>query len=166
MIRILCLLLAAVFTVQIGIAHPKDKARTLYKEGLELKKSGRLNEALKFFHAAIIENKNFTLAYVELGQIYALMENYRQSTYYYRQILTLDSTEEVSPGDLQVLHELGHVYYFEGNYKAAVALWNRMLVLQPQNYFAMFMLGKSYIAAGEIQKGEALCDRAVLINNE
>ncbi|WP_217607317.1 tetratricopeptide repeat protein [Chitinophaga sp. GbtcB8] len=162
MMRILCLLVIAVFTVQLAIAHPKDKARALYKEGLVLKRSGKLDAALKFFHAAIIQDKNYTPAYLELGQIYALMENYRQSTYYYQQISKLDSTSNVtSPEDLQVLHDLGHVYYYEGNYKAAVVLWNRMLALQPQNYFAMFMLGKSYIGSGELQKGEELCDKAV-----
>ena len=158
---ILCLLFVTALTMQLAIAHPKDKARTFYKEGLVLKRSGKLDAALKYFHAAIQEDKTFRPAYVELGQIYALMENYRLSEYYYKQILNTDSLQrDVDPEDLQVIHNLGHVYYYEGNYKAAASMWSKLLTMQPQNYFAMFMLGKSYIASGEQAKGEELCDRA------
>lgn len=166
MIRILCLLFLAVILVQpiLAYAHPRDKAKALYKEGLALKRSGKLTAALKRFHAAIQHDNAFTAAYLELGQVYALMENYRQSIYYYQQLLKTGGTENTSPEDLQVIHELGHVYYYEGNYKAAVALWTKLLSLQPQNYFAMFMLGKSYIGSGEQTKGEELCDKAVDIS--
>ncbi len=158
--RILCLLFVAAITMQIAIAHPKDKAKIFYKEGLVLKRSGKLDAALKYFHAAIQEDKSFTPAYLELGQIYALMENYRLSIYYYRQILGADSLHNTDPEDLQVIHNLGHVYYYEGNFKAAVTMWSKLLAIQPQNYFAMFMLGKSYIGSGEQAKGEELCDKA------
>lgn len=161
MIRILCLLLLAVVLVQPVLAHPRDKARTLYKEGVALKRSGKLQAALKCFHAAIQKDNAYTAAYLELGQTYALMENYRLSIYYYQQLLKTGGTENTSPEDLQVIHSLGHVYYYEGNYKAAVALWAKLLSLQPQNYFAMFMLGKSYIGSGDQAKGEQLCDKAV-----
>lgn len=162
MIRILCLLIAVVTIFATpSAAHPRDKARTLYKEGLALKRSGKLDAALKCFHAAIQHNNTFTAAYLELGQTYALMENYRLSLYYYQQLLKTGGTENTSSEDLQVIHELGHVYYYQGNYKAAVALWTKLLSLQPQNYFAMFMLGKSYIGSGEQAKGEQLCDRAI-----
>jgi len=161
MIRILCLLLLAVALAQPVLAHPKDKAKALYKEGVALKRSGKLDAALKCFHAAIVQDKAYTAAYLELGQVYALMENYRLSIYYYQRLLKSGGTESTTPEDLQVIHNLGHVYYYEGNYKAAVALWTKLLTLQPQNYFAMFMLGKSYIGSGDLAKGEQLCDKAV-----
>jgi tetratricopeptide (TPR) repeat protein len=165
MIRILCLLFVAVTIFGTpSQAHPRDKARALYKEGLALKRSGKLDAALKCFHAAIHHNNEFTAAYLELGQTYALMENYRLSIYYYQQLLKTGGTENTSPEDLQVIHHLGHVYYYEGNYKAAVVLWTKLLSLQPHNYFAMFMLGKSYIGSGEQAKGEQLCDKAVEIS--
>lgn len=161
MIRILCLLLLAVVLIMpSAIAHPREKARLLYKEGLALKRSGKLTAALKYFHAAIRKDDGFAPAYLELGQIYALLENYRQSIYYYRKLINEDNLSSAGPEDLQVIYHLGHVYYYEGNYKASAALWSRLLDLQPQNGFAMFMLGKSYIAAGEQTKGEELCDKA------
>lgn len=165
MIRILCLLLVAAALAQPVLARPKDKARALYKEGIAFKRSGKLDAALKCFHAAIQQDNAYTAAYLELGQVYALMENYRLSIYYYKRLLKSGGTESTSPEDLQVIHNLGHVYYYEGNYKAAVALWTKLLSLQPQNYFAMFMLGKSYIASGEQAKGAQLCDKAVEISH-
>ncbi len=164
MIRILCLLFLAVMLMQPAWSHPRDKAKTLYKEGMAFKRSGKLDAALKCFHAAIQHDNAFTAAYLELGQIYAQMENHRQSTYYYQQLLKTDGLAGTSPEDMQVMHNLGHVYYYEGNYKAAVALWTKLLSIQPENYFAMFMLGKSYIGSGERAKGEELCDKAVEIS--
>lgn len=161
MIRILCWLFLAAIIIQPVLGNPRDKAKALYKEGVALKRSGKMDAALKCFHAAIQHDNALTAAYLELGQIYASMENYRLSNYYYRQLLKTDGPQGTSSEDVQVMHNLGHEYYYGGNYKAAVALWTKLLSLQPENYFAMFMLGKSYIGSGEHAKGEELCDRAV-----
>jgi hypothetical protein len=55
-----------------------------------------------------------------------------------------------------------HALYNKGLFKRAIVQWKKVLRLQPTNAFAMFMLGKSYMGAGEQVKGEALCDQAVL----
>lgn len=64
------------------------------------------------------------------------------------------------PEEVKALQALGHIYYANGNYAKAIIQWNRLLLLQPGNAFARFMLGKSYIGNGEISKGENLCDRS------
>jgi tetratricopeptide (TPR) repeat protein len=63
-------------------------------------------------------------------------------------------------GEVRALQTLGHAYYANGNYTKAIVYWNQLLLLQPDNGFARFMLGKSYIGNGEISKGEELCDKA------
>lgn len=65
------------------------------------------------------------------------------------------------PGETKALQTLGHAYYANGSYGKAVTQWNQLLLLQPDNAFARFMLGKSYIGNGEISKGEELCDKAI-----
>jgi tetratricopeptide (TPR) repeat protein len=64
------------------------------------------------------------------------------------------------PEEVKALQALGHTYYTTGNYGKAIIQWNRLLLLQPANAFARFMLGKSYIGNGEILKGENLCDKS------
>ncbi|HEY9259830.1 MAG TPA: hypothetical protein VIP81_17800 [Chitinophaga sp.] len=54
-----------------------------------------------------------------------------------------------------------HDLYNKGHFKRAIVQWKKVLHLQPTNAFAMFMLGKSYMGAGEQEKGETLCDQAI-----
>ncbi|MBW8685011.1 tetratricopeptide repeat protein [Chitinophaga rhizophila] len=65
------------------------------------------------------------------------------------------------PDDPRALQALAHHYYLAGSYQLAVSYWDRLLSIQPGNAFAMFMLGKSYIGTGEVNRGEALCDKAL-----
>jgi tetratricopeptide (TPR) repeat protein len=65
------------------------------------------------------------------------------------------------PGETKALQALGHTYYTNGNYSKAIVQWSRLLVLQPNNAFVRFMLGKSYIGNGDILKGEELCDNSI-----
>lgn len=59
-----------------------------------------------------------------------------------------------------------HDLYDKRLFKRAIVQWKKVLHLQPTNAFAMFMLGKSYMGAGEQEKGEALCDKAILIGEK
>lgn len=59
-----------------------------------------------------------------------------------------------------------HELYDKGLFKRAIVQWKKVLHLQPTNAFAMFMLGKSYMGAGEQEKGEALCDQAIRLGEK
>ncbi|MBS0030337.1 tetratricopeptide repeat protein [Chitinophaga sp. 22321] len=61
---------------------------------------------------------------------------------------------------------LAHDLYDRGLFKRAIVQWKKVLHLQPSNAFAMFMLGKSYMGAGEQERGEALCDKAILLEEQ
>lgn len=61
---------------------------------------------------------------------------------------------------------LAHDLYDKGLFKRAIVQWKKVLYLQPTNGFAMFMLGKSYMGAGEQEKGKALCDKAILLGEK
>lgn len=65
--------------------------------------------------------------------------------------------------DPRPMQALAHHLYLSGNYPAAINYWDRLLRIQPENAFAMFMLGKSYIGNGEAARGEELCDRALAV---
>lgn len=59
-----------------------------------------------------------------------------------------------------------HELYDKRLFKQAIVQWKKVLHLQPTNAFAMFMLGKSYMGAGEQEKGEALCDQAIALGEK
>lgn len=60
--------------------------------------------------------------------------------------------------------QLAHDLYGRRRFKKAIVQWKRVLHLQPTNAFAMFMLGKSYMGAGEQERGAAICDEAIILS--
>jgi tetratricopeptide (TPR) repeat protein len=76
-------------------------------------------------------------------------------------IRQLQYCQQLCTEDTRPIQALAHHYYLTGDYHAAISYWTKLVVMQPSNAFALFMLGKSYIGNGDIAKGEALCDKAI-----
>ena len=60
---------------------------------------------------------------------------------------------------------MAHHYYASAQYDKSIICWKKLVKKQPDNAFAVFMLGKAYIGNGEVAKGEALCDEAIEMGN-
>lgn len=86
----------------------------------------------------------------------AIVVNYRTGLY-----VVKDTLETVNR-----YQHLAHDLYGKKLFKRAIVQWKKVLHLQPSNAFAMFMLGKSYMGAGEQEKGERLCDEAVMMGEQ
>lgn len=102
-----------------------------------------------------------TAVYSEPGACYfdkkqATTGNYRASLY-----VVKDTLKAVNRYQHQA-----HDLYERKLFKQAIVQWKKVLHLQPTNAFAMFMLGKSYMGAGEKEKGEDLCDQAIMIGEQ
>ncbi|WP_089894721.1 tetratricopeptide repeat protein [Chitinophaga arvensicola] len=102
-----------------------------------------------------------TAVYSEPGACYfdkkgAAAVNYPLSIY-----VVKDTVKTVNRCERQA-----HDFYGRGLFKKAIIQWKKVLHLQPDNAFAMFMLGKSYMGAGEKEKGEYLCDQAIAIGEQ
>ncbi|HVI44307.1 MAG TPA: tetratricopeptide repeat protein [Chitinophaga sp.] len=137
------------------------------------------------------EPENKEILYL-LAKVHTLLGNYRESIHCYKEDLRMDSTHKNAWYELGVmffnaqdfsaavasfekaaalgrsedssfLYNLAHALYSKGSFASAIIQWEKLLYLQPENAFAMFMLGKSYIGAGEEQKGLKLCDKAMAL---
>jgi tetratricopeptide (TPR) repeat protein len=108
---------------------------------------------LLFFTAVILL---FTAAYSEPASCY--FDTGSNTPAYYRERLYAGKDTQKLVDKYQYL---AHELYSKGRFKRAIVQWKKVLKLQPANAFAMFMLGKSYIGAGETVRGEALCDQAI-----
>lgn len=67
---------------------------------------------------------------------------------------------ELRPKDTVAIQAIAQSSYQSGDYQQAILYWQQLLTIQPQNAFAMFMLGKSYISHGDTKIGEGWCDKA------
>lgn len=198
-IRILCVLLLAVFTVHTAYSRTRYRMIIPCREELHpirpaimyynSETPGGDSSYLHAIKAAIEKEPKEPLFYYALGVIYfnnrqfaesvaafeeAGEKGYKRDADYYLHIGTaclqskqynkgihhLNHCLNLRANDTVALQTLAQACYQNEDYKQAIIYWEQLLRIQPQNAFAMFMLGKSYIAHGEKQKGEQYCDLA------
>lgn len=149
--------------------------------------------ALSIYEEALKADSTSADLYLESGMMHFNMENYKnaagafemaarygasgdadlyanlgvaylQQAAYDDAILNLKKALQLRSSDIRIMQQLAHAYFKKQSYAEAAMQWNRILVLQPQNAFAMFMLGKSYICSGEVVKGQQICDQALQLH--
>lgn len=127
-ILILCLLSAGTPT--------GDRAKQLYKEGLHMKRDGRLDEAQQRFMAAIHADGGYTEAYLELAAVYRLQQQPEPAK---QQLLALLDAVPEHPVALQSLAE---IFFEQKAYEDALAYAFRA---QEQGRGGMYrIIGSSY----------------------
>lgn len=149
--------------------------------------------ALRIYEKALKTDSTSADLYLESGMMHFNMENYKnaagafemaarygtsgnadlyanlgvaylQQAAYADAISNLQKALQMRPSDIRIMQQLAHAYFKQQDFAQAAMQWNRILVLQPQNAFAMFMLGKSYICSGEVVKGQRICDQALQLH--
>ncbi|MGX5817315.1 tetratricopeptide repeat protein [Chitinophaga lutea] len=151
------------------------------------------DESIHWYEIALKCGGHPATVYYELGMMYFNMKNYNNATGAFEQaarlgrpvdadlylnlgvarlkeaayddaIRLLQAAGRLRPKDIQVMLNLANAYFKKQDFRNAAVQWNNILMQQPQNAFAMFMLGKSYICSGEVLKGQAICDQAMNIS--
>ena len=149
-------------------------------------------QSIRYYELSLQGDSTSPDVYYELGMMNFNMENYKTATGAFEQaarlgrpvdadlylnlgmahlkqaayddaIRNLLSALALRPKDVQVMTNLANAWYKKQDFKNAITQWNNILLQQPLNGFAMFMLGKSYICSGEIARGQAICDQALTL---
>lgn len=149
-------------------------------------------QSIRYYEEALKTDSTSATLYYELGMMHFNMENYHKATVafeqagqsgqavnadlylnlgmaylkqanYFDAIRHLKTAQALRPKDIQVMLNLANACYKQQDFAQAITQWNNILMLQPLNAFAMFMLGKSYICSGEVAKGQAICDQAMAL---
>lgn len=92
-----------------------DRAKQLYKEGLHLKRDGRLEEAQQCFTAAILANSRFADAYLELAVLFRQQQQPEPAK---QQLFAL---LEVVPEHPEALQTLAEIFLEEKAWEDALA---------------------------------------------
>ncbi len=124
-------------------------AGQLLKQANQLKRAGRLDEAIALYHQVIEINPNFAWAYHNLGDAFVKQGNFDEAIVNYSQSL------EIVPNSPSFLYSLGSVCWKTGDLEAAIQYLEKAIALKPD-------FGKSYQLLGQTltQKGEF--DRATI----
>ena len=86
-IRILCLLFVAVLFVRTVIAYPGIKLKALYNQGMTCMKAGQFDAALHCFNQVVLRDKNYTAAYLRMGDVYLAINNTKAAEEQYSYVL-------------------------------------------------------------------------------
>lgn len=171
-----------------------DNPAVPYKIAQVLALKERYTESIEYYHASLRIDSTQANLFFELGMIYYNMADFKHAAgafekanalgrpadadFYFNlgnACLRQSETEEgirhlttaltLRPKDIRIMLSLANAYYKKQDYTHALTQWNGILVMQPMNAFAMFMLGKSYIGAGQLVKGQQICDQALALGD-
>jgi serine/threonine protein kinase/tetratricopeptide (TPR) repeat protein len=161
-----------------------------YNEGLQLARQGINSEAAKRFAASTKEDPEFALAYSQLAQIYTNLGQDNEAEQYSRKSLELseklpdrekyliqahhneilknfdkaiDAYEhlaKISPGNADVLFDLGRIQESVGAFDKARATFATVLALDPKRVDAVLAAGRVEIEIGNVPAGLDYLTRA------
>ena len=113
---------------------------TMYEQAKDYKK------AIEYY--TIANNKNMSeKVYQKISNCHYRLGNYEEALANINQALNMDST------DVNFLAQKANIYYENGNAKAAVAEWNKVLAMQPEYGFGYYRRGWFKELSGDLEGG-------------
>jgi tetratricopeptide (TPR) repeat protein len=117
--------------------------KNLYGYGTFLARTGRKQEAIRHYQAAIESWPGYVLPYIAQGNIAAGEGRYADAIPHYRKAL------EVSPGHVRASGLLADVLAKSGQFEEAIALCQEILATAPGDLRAQYILGWSLAVADD-----------------
>jgi len=68
------------------------------------------------------------------------------------------------PGDIQLLNVVAEACYRSERFQEAIDTWDQVMLHDPKNAKALYMIGMSYQKKGDKAKGVQLCDQAIALD--
>ena len=104
------------------------------------------NKAIEYY--SIANNKNMSeKVYQKISNCHFRLGNYEEALANINQALNMDST------DVNFLAQKANIYYENGNAKAAVAEWDKVLTMQPEYGFGYYRRGWFKELSGDLEGG-------------
>lgn len=182
----------AVKALELALLEEPDQPVLLCRIARLHAQAENYKESLIYYEKALKADSTAAGVYYESGMMHFNMKNYKNAAGAFEQatrmghpgnadlyvnlglaqlkqsayddaIRNLHAALSLRPKDIQIMQNLANAYYKKQDYAQAAVQWNNILMQQPMNAFAMFMLGKSYICSGEVAKGQVICDQALLL---
>lgn len=147
-IRILCLLLWAILFVQVAMAFPGNKLKSLYREGINYRNAGAFDAAKKCFRDILLLDSTYANAYLQLAEMAALEETYPESIGYYTAYLRLEEKQS------DAWYTIGVLYFNTKDFPAAVQAFETAVKRgRRRDVDLCLTLGMSYLHIKEVTKG-------------
>lgn len=121
-------------------SHPvaAQDAKTWFERGNELRKEGRLEEAVAAYQESINRNPNAAVVHYNLGLIYKNLRRYEEAA------STLETAVKMEPENLDAHLALGNVYNFLERWEEAIGHLNLIVHRRTDDAEAHGNLGWAY----------------------
>ncbi|MFN7853377.1 MAG: tetratricopeptide repeat protein, partial [Dolichospermum sp.] len=96
-----------------------DVVNALHQQGLDHYHDGNYQQALANFDAALELYANFSMAYINRGNIFHILGNYEKAIADYNQCI------KINPNFPEAYHNRGNSYYALQEYESAISNYNR-----------------------------------------
>jgi Tfp pilus assembly protein PilF len=138
-------------------ATPSGTANQLVGAGLAAQQQGQIPQAKQDYQAAIGKDPNNKYAYYDLGVIYQQAQDSTDASTDYRRALVIDPNFKPALFNMAVLETSSDPH-------GAIALYQQLLQLNPNDANVNFNLGLLLIAQGQPAQGHADLSKAVQID--
>ncbi|MDX9800980.1 MAG: CDC27 family protein [Spirochaetia bacterium] len=122
-----------------------DEFDIVYKYAVSALKTGRTDEAYKYFAYARSMNKDIFEINFNLGVIEFDRKNYDKA------LLLLTAARHLLPDHTATIHYLGKIFFYMGRYKEAIPWLKKSFEITPGDKEILYLLGQSYNETGQIE---------------
>ena len=145
---------------EFGEVTVKDEQTTpmaskYLREGLKNHEEGRIGEAITAYQKAIESDPGFSIAYNNLGNAYADLNQYDKAIDAYLKAIERD------PNYADYYKNLGNTYIDLNQYDKAIGAYLKANEIDPEDANAYFNLGSTYIDLNQYNKAISAFQRAV-----
>lgn len=131
----------------------------VYEFAMVLATAGEYDKSVKWFQTAL--DKGFTPRddfYMNYAYTLADAKKTDQA------VKMMEGMLERRPQDIALLNSLADVCYHSGRFKQAIGYWDKILAMDEKNARPLYQIGLAYIKMGNTTDGQALCDRAIVMD--
>lgn len=130
----------------------------LLKQANQLKRMGKLDEAIALYHQAIKINPNFAWTYHDLGDALVKRGNLDEAVACYSESL------KVNPNSVWLLYSLGDALAQQGDLEAAVNCFQKAIELKPDSCWGYYNLSQVLSKQDNLSLASSYYQKAIRLN--
>lgn len=133
---------------------------SIHKDAIKEMQAGNYEKAIELFMKAVEQDPNEPTGYINIGNIFASLNDAEQAEPFFQKALTLDENAGTA------FYGLANLYYNQERFEEAAKLYEKAIKTGLDSADAYFMLGKSLEQAGSDRLALPYLQRAVELNPE
>lgn len=133
---------------------------SINKDAIKEMQEGNYEKAIELFMKAVEEDPNEPTGYINIGNIFASLNDAEQAEPFFQKALTLDENAGTA------FYGLANLYYNQERFEEAAKLYEKAIKTGLDSADAYFMLGKSLEQAGNDRLALPYLQRAVELDQD